>query len=286
MANYQKRDMGQVVDDIQVKALKTLIENADSQDWREMWATRDIMQQNGHSHKPYRGANQIVLTANAFDRESSIRKGAKSEIISFYTSLYQVDKKDKNGNLVFDANGKVEKEIVKGKPTLRYFNVFNGEDVVGIKPFQTPNHSPEELTEQRKVAFARAEALINDWSKDKNLTIREFPNKDAFFQFDKEFSKGAILLPVRTQFDNLEAFYTTAFHELAHSTVLNGIRTKDELSPENTKLTFGSKAYAREELVAELSALYIAQELGINTNKSDLNKASFAYIKDYYEGGQ
>ena len=29
MANYQKRDMGQVVDDIQVKALKTLIENAD-----------------------------------------------------------------------------------------------------------------------------------------------------------------------------------------------------------------------------------------------------------------
>lgn len=302
MANYQKRDMGQVVDDIQVKALKTLIENADSQDWREMWATRDIMQQNGHSHKPYRGANQIVLTANAFDRESkdprwltfkqaqeeglSIRKGAKSEIISFYTSLYQVDKKDKNGNLVFDANGKVEKEIVKGKPTLRYFNVFNGEDVVGIKPFQTPNHSPEELTEQRKIAFARAEALINDWSKDKNLTIREFPNKDAFFQFDKEFSKGAILLPVRTQFDNLEAFYTTAFHELAHSTVLNGIRTKDELSPENTKLTFGSKAYAREELVAELSALYIAQELGINTNKSDLNKASFAYIKDYYEGGQ
>ena len=302
MANYQKCDMGQVVDDIQVKALKTLIENADSQDWREMWATRDIMQQNGHSHKPYRGANQIVLTANAFDRESkdprwltfkqaqeeglSIRKGAKSEIISFYTSLYQVDKKDKNGNLVFDANGKVEKEIVKGKPTLRYFNVFNGEDVVGIKPFQTPNHSPEELTEQRKVAFARAEALINDWSKDKNLTIREFPNKDAFFQFDKEFSKGAILLPVRTQFDNLEAFYTTAFHELAHSTVLNGIRTKDELSPENTKLTFGSKAYAREELVAELSALYIAQELGINTNKSDLNKASFAYIKDYYEGGQ
>ena len=302
MANYQKRDMGQVVDDIQVKALKTLIENADSQDWREMWATRDIMQQNGHSHKPYRGANQIVLTANAFDRESkdprwltfkqaqeeglSIRKGAKSEIISFYTSLYQVDKKDKNGNLVFDANGKVEKEIVKGKPTLRYFNVFNGEDVVGIKPFQTPNHSPEELTEQRKIAFARAEALINDWSKDKNLTIREFPNKDAFFQFDKQFSKGAILLPVRTQFDNLEAFYTTAFHELAHSTVLNGIRTKDELSPENTKLTFGSKAYAREELVAELSALYIAQELGINTNKSDLNKASFAYIKDYYEGGQ
>lgn len=302
MANYQKRDMGQVVDDIQVKALKTLIENADSQDWREMWATRGIMQQNGHSHKPYRGANQIVLTANAFNRESkdprwltfkqaqeeglSIRKGAKSEIISFYTSLYQVDKRDKNGNLVFDANGKVEKEIVKGKPTLRYFNVFNGEDVVGIKPFQTPNHSPEELTEQRKVAFARAEALINDWSKDKNLTIREFPNKDAFFQFDKEFSKGAILLPVRTQFDNLEAFYTTAFHELAHSTVLNGIRTKDELSPENTKLTFGSKAYAREELVAELSALYIAQELGINTNKSDLNKASFAYIKDYYEGGQ
>lgn len=302
MANYQKRDMGQVVDDIQVKALKTLIENADSQDWREMWATRGIMQQNGHSHKPYRGANQIVLTANAFNRESkdprwltfkqaqeeglSIRKGAKSEIISFYTSLYQVDKRDKNGNLVFDANGKVEKEIVKGKPTLRYFNVFNGEDVVGIKPFQTPNHSPEELTEQRKVAFARAEALINDWSKDKNLTIREFPNKDAFFQFDKEFSKGAILLPVRTQFDNLEAFYTTAFHELAHSTVLNGIRTKDELNPENTKLVFGSKAYAREELVAELSALYIAQELGINTSKSDLNKASFAYIKDYYEGGQ
>ena len=301
MSNYPKNNMVQVVDDIQVKALKTLIENADKQDWREMWSRRDIMQQNGHSHKPYRGANQLVLTANAFERESKdprwltfnqaqdeglrIRKGAKSEVISFYTNLYQVDKRDKNGKLVRDANGKVEKEIVRGKPTLRYFNVFNGEDVVGIKPFQTPNHNPEELTEQRKVAFARADALINDWSKDKNLTIREFPQGNAFFKHDKEFEKGFIMLPVRTQFDNIEAFYTTAFHELAHSTVLNNIRTNDGFSFAN-KENFGTRTYAREELIAELAALYISQELGIDTSKSDLNKASFGYIKEFYEAGQ
>ena len=60
----------------------------------------------------------------------------------------------------------------------------------------------------------------------------------------------AVALPMRDDFRSADAYYHTAFHELAHST---GHESRLD-RPEIAKAThaFGSADYSREELVAEL----------------------------------
>lgn len=66
-----------------------------------------------------------------------------------------------------------------------------------------------------------------------------------------------IQMPVIGAFKSPEDYYSTLFHELVHSTGhpsrLNRIQTG----------MFGTEAYAREELIAELGSLYLCAELGL-----------------------
>ena len=296
----EQRELIIAVNKHRAEALKTLIMQADTQDFRQMWADKGVMQQGGLSHKAYQGVNQIVLTVSALNRESqdprwftmkmiqdkglTLNKGSKGEPIAFFSNTFQVDKKDEKGNIMRDENGKKIKETVFGKPLLRQFYVFNGKDISGLEPFTTPNHTPEELTEKRRIAFERAEEMIQNWAQDKGLKFIEFPQPSAFFRPNKE--SGAIMMPIKGQFDNLASYYATAFHELGHSTLIENIRTKDEKAFDVKNIEFGSPAYAREELVAELTSIYLSQELGIDTSESELNKQSLAYIKSWYLNGK
>ena len=55
-------------------------------------------------------------------------------------------------------------------------------------------------------------------------------------------------MPEKEQFQSGEDFYGTLFHEMVHSTGDEGVL--DRLQP----TSFGSKEYAREELLAELGS--------------------------------
>ena len=70
-------------------------------------------------------------------------------------------------------------------------------------------------------------------------------------------TRNEIIVPEKEQFQSGEAFYGTLFHEMVHSTGAEGIL--DRLQP----TSFGSKEYAREELVAELGSALIAQRYGM-----------------------
>lgn len=77
-------------------------------------------------------------------------------------------------------------------------------------------------------------------------------------------SKDAIVLPEKSQFINGETFYGTLLHEMTHSTGAEG--RLDRIKP----AAFGSKEYAREELVAELGSALVASQYGITkTIKED-----------------
>lgn len=66
-------------------------------------------------------------------------------------------------------------------------------------------------------------------------------------------SKNEIVIPEKRQFKDGESFYTNLGHEMAHST--GSENHLGRLKP----ASFGSAEYAREELVAELSAALVAQ---------------------------
>jgi antirestriction protein ArdC len=71
-------------------------------------------------------------------------------------------------------------------------------------------------------------------------------------------SKDFISMPAFAAFKNADNFYNVAFHELTHWT---GHRFRLD---RDLKHRFGERAYAAEELVAELGAAFLSAEFGFD----------------------
>ncbi len=87
-------------------------------------------------------------------------------------------------------------------------------------------------------------------------------------------SKNEIVVPEKGQFKDGESFYSNLYHEMSHST--GAENQLDRIKP----TTFGSADYAREELVAELTAALTAQRYGMTKN---LKTDSAAYLKSWLD---
>lgn len=81
-----------------------------------------------------------------------------------------------------------------------------------------------------------------------------------------------IVCPPKNRFPNQHLFYSTLLHEMAHST-----GTPQRLNREMGK-TFGDDAYAREEVVAELTAAFAGFHLGVFVEP---NKDSATYLNGW-----
>ena len=84
--------------------------------------------------------------------------------------------------------------------------------------------------------------------------------------------RDGVVVPEIRQFESPERYYHTLFHELAHST---GHRSRLA----RTFGAFGTDDYAREELLAEMSANLLACECGIDV--TDHYEQSAAYIDNW-----
>jgi antirestriction protein ArdC len=78
--------------------------------------------------------------------------------------------------------------------------------------------------------------------------------------------------PARQMYKGADHFYNVAFHELAHWTGHKSRLDRD------LKNRFGSRSYAAEELIAELSAAFLCAEFGFD---GDLRSAG--YIGNWIE---
>lgn len=94
--------------------------------------------------------------------------------------------------------------------------------------------------------------------------IHEKAQNEAYFSP----SKKEIVVPQKEQFERQQEFYSTLLHEMAHSTKIECPRPSGGGS--------GSQEYyAREELVAELSAAFSGSTLGISTNIEQENSIHY-----------
>ena len=191
-----------------------------------------------------------------------IRKGSKAEIVVFWKWLDVKTEEDENGE-----------QKIKKVPYLRYNQVFHIDDVEGVKPLALDQIAkPEGKPEAEPVIFnpvEEAEALIIAYTEREKIKI-SYGGDSAYYSpaFD------AIQLPERFQFGQKSGeFYSTAFHEIAHST---GAKHRlDRLTADR----FGSVNYSKEELVAEISAAGMLNLLGIETPATFNNSA--AYIQSW-----
>ena len=94
---------------------------------------------------------------------------------------------------------------------------------------------------------------------------------------DKAFyrpSNDTIVLPMMSQFAETAEYYSTAFHEMVHST-----GHSNRLNRLTQTAHFGNEEYSKEELVAEIGASALVNQAGLETEKSFRN--STAYVQSW-----
>jgi antirestriction protein ArdC len=154
-------------------------------------------------------------------------------------------------------------ESVSGKvPLLRYYRVFNLDQVEGIKP------PPEEQVSNPFTPIQQAEQILEHMPLKPDI---RYGGNRAYYSPRLDY----IQLPARESFHSPEEFYSTAFHELTHAT---GHPDRITRKGNTEAAYFGSHEYSREELVAEFGASMLCAQAGIE-QQTITNSA--AYIQGW-----
>lgn len=283
----------------QTDALYDLI-MSETREWRKDWSSDGYLQQSADTKNPYKNSNQLSLFSSAIKNNYKdprwltfnqivkngfkLDKGSKAEQISFTTKSARKLLKDEDGKPLLDSEGNKKYQYFElDKPILKIYNVFNASKIKGIEPFKLDRLSDENLEKSKLQKYQDIDKMIANFCKKNDITIKEISSDKAFFQNGTQ--DKTVLLPLKSQFKNLDSFYAVAFHELAHATKNLGIRINTETDTKQGNI-FGSKNYAKEELTAELTSLYLCKEFGIDG--SDLEKSSnnsLAYLKGWIQSG-
>jgi antirestriction protein ArdC len=152
----------------------------------------------------------------------------------------------------------------KEVPLLRYYNVFHIDQCEGLRAKHT---QPMPHTAN---ADTNADAIIADYLAREGVKLNHEAGDRAFYRP----STDSITLPHIAQFAATAEYYSTAFHELTHST-----GHSKRLNRLEKTAFFGSEAYSKEELIAEIGAAALVNVAGLETAKSFRNTA--AYIQNW-----
>lgn len=238
--------------------------------WRRPWKNVNhfdggFMHANLQSKKPYRGINIILLQLSAAINDFSSpywlsRKQIKQRggswsgpgtmIVWWKILRVKSDELDSKGQ-----------PRVKTIPILKHYYVWSLDQCEGI---EAPE-APEELPQFN--AIERAQIVI-DQMPDRPVT-RHGGDRAMYFP-----SKDEVHLPEREQFNRPEDYYSTAYHEYAHST-----GHSKRLGRKKDWTAFGDDPYAQEELVAELCAAMLCGTAGIEVTYEQ----SASYIQHWRE---
>ncbi len=178
-----------------------------------------------------------------------VRKGEKASMVVFWKWIETED----------EETGE-KKEV----PFLRYYNVFHLNQCEGLTAKHTktlPSTAEPDET---------AEAIIVAHCSKNGVRLNHQDGDRAFYTP----ATDTITLPRRQQFKETAEYYSTAFHELTHST-----GHASRLNRLEKPAFFGSDAYSKEELIAEMGAAALVNHAGLETPASFRNNA--AYIQSW-----
>ena len=270
--------------------------------WKKPWFTEGALQwPKNLNGREYNGMNAFLLLLHCekegyriprfctfdriqqFNRTGSKDKEAKPRVSvlkgehSFpvmLTTFTVVDKETKERIKWEDYKllSQEQREKYNVYPKLQTYYVFN---VAQTNLKEVRPESWEKLEQEysmpkvdRSGAFEPVDRMIADnrWI----CPIKLMYGDSAYYSI----SKNEIVVPEKGQFKDGESFYSNLYHEMGHST--GAENQLDRLKP----TTFGSAEYAREELVAELTAALTAQRYGMSKHLKD---DTAAYLKAWLD---
>ena len=241
-----KKDLYQDFSDQIIKEMEKVGMN-----WTKPFTTSIL---NGHhnviSKKPYQGMNcfsiGLSVHKNGFKSNewatfnqwknlgAKIKKGSKGTEILYWNIKEYEDKTNK------DEKVKI--------PFLKYFVVFNADQVEG---YETKEIETKEIDDWK--AHFKTDTFVENTKADINIANKAFysPNGDFIGMPPKEDFKGD------KENTKEQYYYSTLLHELTHWSGHTSRCNRD------LKNRFGSKAYAMEELVAEIGSAFLCSHLGV-----------------------
>lgn len=251
----EKFDIYQAVTDRIIAALES-----GTVPWRKTWAADSHF--NPVSKTVYRGINPFLLSLTAMERGYSDPRWMTFKQMTAKGGSFKKledDERQKSTMVVFWKIFEDKNDPDKKIPMLRYFNVFNVEQIEGL--------DLEPLDKEEFEPIGRAKAIIDHMPKAPPIVH----GGDRAFYIPKD---DKVQLPSPESFDKAESYYATAFHELVHSTGHKSRLNRPEVMDTSR---FGSERYAREELVAELGASMLLSKCEIEPNFDN----SAAYIASW-----
>lgn len=253
------------------KLVDKLIENMKNGEvlFKKGWDINILSPQNPVSSAVYQGGNRLRLIEAAIENEYSdprwltfkqaqekgwkIKKGSKGILCEKWIFTKKEKELDKETGKMIEVEKKLD------KPVASYFTVFNASQIEGIPPFKG-----NELNDEEKLKVA------NDFIRSSECPIKEIAQDKAYYSpFNDE-----IVLPLRESFRSEQAFIRTTIHEMGHSTGHPSRLNRDQIN------SFGTPGYAKEELVAELTSVFVQAKLGLKLEGEHFNNHT-AYLKSW-----
>lgn len=218
------------------------------------------------SGKRYRGINIFLLATKAWEegfqsdywltfkqaqqQGGQVRKGEKSTLIVFWKQVVKTDRQTDEETII---------------PVLKHYNVFNAQQCDGIEP---PDAHPAEESSLPFEPLERAEQIVANYRDSPQIEHR---GQRAVYR--PAWDLVEIAEPQK--FDSRESYYSTLYHELAHS---SGHSKRLNRGLDTNLTPFGSPDYGKEELIAEMSAAFLSAAAGISPPTIE---QSAAYIDNW-----
>lgn len=265
--------------------------NEVSKDWKQPWfsSTRGFGLPQNLSGRSYNGLNSFILFLQqarknyktpvfmtflqAKEKGVSVLKGEKSFPVLYWNFTI----KDKNGNKIpkdeYNSMTREQKKECEVRPFAEVYRVFNLDQTnfAEVHPdkwaeIQNKFKVPDLKDEKGMFASPELDKMLQNqtWVCPVIVALSD----GAYYSPGKD----EIHVPLKGQFDKGENFYSTLLHEMAHST---GVESR--LGRE-VKNVFGDPKYAKEELVAELTAAVTSQSLGI---VAGIQEENAKYLKSW-----
>ena len=297
-AGTETKTLGQKAVDRFTEMMIERMEQMKSVGWRKGWiggtTAPGAMPQNV-SGRGYSGSNSFFLQLDtalrgysmpvyltfkqANDMGAHVKRGESAMPVLYWDIIAR----DKDGKKVskeaYRKMSLAERMQVQTIPFLKAFNVFNVDqtNLAEVKP---------DKVEALKKLFAPPELRDAEGMFTSTALDRMFEKQEWIcpIQYDKQVpgayfspTKDIIVIPKKEQFnigktleevykDGME-YYSTALHEMAHST-----GTEPRLN-RGSHEKFGDAKYAKEELVAELTAAMVGNSMGFDKRILDNNAA-------------
>lgn len=228
--------------------------------WRQGWRSGVIIKgktygaQNYETQRPYTGGNAFFINMqnllngtnyNFFlthkqirERGASLKKGAKAFPVSVFIKNITVKEIKVKGET---------KQVNEEEVGVIWYYVYPIDMVEGLKEIKRKTHKPDTFNE---IIISDADTIINNMPSAPSI---KHGGDKAFYTPTSDY----VQMPHKKAFKVQQEYYSVLFHELMHSTG----HSKRLDRGNNTRRRDGSvedkKAYAFEELIAELGSAFL-----------------------------